>query len=631
MSSALAILERQRQYGAAGRRAKIVVMLYLGQAVPACASSEALPAPPVAAVGQSVTAQQDFRQLERAWHEGSDRERQDLEPRLVKFLNSFPADPEARHVQVWLAWLRISKNRFDEALALADKAGADKVGTTADAAQVVKAAVFTRRGQPEQSLRLLEPLSGQIVDPRERDSWAREIILAALRLKHDDDALKWALVWRLESSEDRRAAIEREIGLVLDQVSRPALDRLWSQLVAADRIPTTSLARKQGRSWMREAVLQRLTRFALDKQDSALARRLLNDAWLPLQKHSSLKRLARVAAQGGVELQGLTRTIGVILELDDDRERRRSSDLLTGVLQALEEVAATNNVRLRTREALLKDRKGFADAVEDLYNEGVAIVVGGFEPASATELAKKARTKMIPAITLSRLEVSEQNESSFWIDTSQNTMIEAWRRASSNKESDADTVVTDENFFCNTETDPPFEQWRKTHVERVFLACDVNCAEKLGQAAVGATRLPAIWLGPEAVGAADSWRNEQIKGQLSFEILLKPRPNDESLKRWQARYLRLPSFYEVLGHDVALLAASSLVDVPSQVAPDPESRTRILQIVATRLAQSRVSLWSSTNKSFSANHSLVPSYGLRSGNPNSNRPAPGVATKPRRP
>jgi hypothetical protein len=605
-------------------------MICLGTAALGCAGSEALPAAPVAALGQSVIAQQDFRQLEQAWLEGSERERQALEPRLTKFLNSFPSDPEARRVQVWLAWLRVSKGRFDEALALADKAGADKVGTTSDAAQVVKAAVFTRRGQPEQSLRLLEPFSGQIVGSRERDSWAREIILAALRLKHDDDALKWALVWRLEGSEDRRAAIEREIGLVLDQVSSPALDRLWSQLVAADRIPTTSLGRKQGRIWMREAVLQRLTRFAIDQRDSALARRLLNDAWLPLQKHSSLKRLARVAAQGEADLQGLTRTIGVILELDDSRGRRRSSDLLTGILQTLEEGAATNKVRLRTREALAKDREGYADAVEDLYNEGVAVIVGGFEEASATELAKKARTKLIPAIALSLLQVSEQNESSFWIDTSDNTLVEAWHHASP-KNSEVDRVVTDENFFCNTDVEAPFEEWRTARVERVLLLCDVTCTEKLGQAAFGATKLPAIWLGPEAVGAADSWRNEQIKGELTFEVLLKARTGDESLKRWQTRYLRLPNFYEVLGHDVALLAASSLVDVPDPVAPDSESRTRILQAVARRLAQSKVPLWSTATDGFAANHSLVPSYMSSSGNTHSNRPAPGVVAKPRRP
>ena len=625
-----ATLEGQRLYGGAGLFAKLAVMLCIGSAAIGCAGSEALPAAPVAAVGQSVTAQQDFRQLEQAWLESSDRERQDLEPKLAKFLNSFPADPEARQVQVWLAWLRISKGRFDEALALADKAGADKVGTTADAAQVLKAAVFTRRGQPEQSLRLLEPLSGQIVDSRERDSWAREIILAALRLKHDDDALKWALVWRLETSEDRRVSIEREIGLVLDQVSRLALDRMWSQLVAADRIPTTSPTRKQGRIWMREAVLQRLTRFAIDKRDSVLARRLMNDAWLPLQKNSSLKRLARVAAQGEVDVQSLTRTIGVILELDDTRERRRSSDLLTGVLQSLEERAATSSVHLRTREALLKDREGYAEAVEDLYNQGVAVIIGGFERASATELAKKARTKMIPAITLSRLEVSEQNDSSFWIDTSEDTLIEAWRRASP-KSSEVDRVITDEAFFCNTDIEAPFEDWRSAHVERVLLACDVSCAEKLGQAAFSTSKLPAIWLGPKAVGAADSWRSEQIKGEMTFEVLLKARPNDESLSRWQKRYLRQPSFYEVLGHDVALLAASSLSDVPSKVAPDPESRSKVLRNVARHLEESKMLLWSSVANGFASNHSLVPSYALRNGTANSNQAAPGSESKSRHP
>ncbi len=298
-----------------------MVTFAIGNLSLGCTRSEALPMAPVAVLGQSVAAQQAFRPLEQAWLEGTDHERQDLEARLIGFIETFPKDPEARQVQIWLAWLRVSKGRFDEAIILADKAGADKVGTFAEAVQVLKAAVFTRRGQPEQSLRILEPLSGQIIDSRERDTWAREIIQAALHLKHDDDALKWALAWRLESSEDRRSSIDREIGLVLDRVSRPALDRLWAQLIAAERIPTTSPGRKQGRIWMREAVLQRLARIAIDKHDGALARRLLNDAWLPLKKNSSLKRLARVAAQGDVELQSLTRTIGVILELGDVRER----------------------------------------------------------------------------------------------------------------------------------------------------------------------------------------------------------------------------------------------------------------------------------------------------------------------
>ena len=151
-----------------------LVALAVGALALGCAPGEALPTAPVAALGQSAAAQQAYRPLEQAWHEGSDRERQRLEPRLAKFVESYSSDPEARQVQVWLGWLRASKGQLDDAQSLADKASADKVGSTFDTAQVLKAAILTRRGQPEQSLRLLEPLSGQIVDSRERDTWARK-------------------------------------------------------------------------------------------------------------------------------------------------------------------------------------------------------------------------------------------------------------------------------------------------------------------------------------------------------------------------------------------------------------------------------------------------------------------------
>ena len=595
-----------------------------------CARGGELPAAPVAALGQSMAAQRAFRPLEQAWNEGSDHDRQQLETRLTKFIDTFPNDHETRQAQVCLGWLRVSKGQLDDALLLADKASADRVGTVSDAAQVLRAAIFTRRGQLEQSLRILEPLSGQIVDARERDTWAREIILAALRLKHDDDALKWALVWRLESSEDRRASIDQEINLVLDKVSRPALDRLWSQLVMAERIPTTSPGRKQGRIWMREAVLQRLARFAIDGHDSTLARRLLNDAWLPLQKNSSLKRLARVAAQGEVELQSLTRTIGVVLELDDPQERRRSSELLTGILQTLDDVVGHHTVRLRTREALRADREGYAEAVEDLYNEGVAVLVGGFEQSSASELAKKARTKMLPVMTLFRLGTADQFESSFWIDTSDSTIVDRWLRPTPSS-LETSKIVTDTDPLCEGGAENPFEPLRTGEVGRVLLACGAICAEKLGQAAFKTTRMPAIWLGPKAVAAEDSWRSDQIKGQLTFERLINTRARNDGLDRWQQRFSRLPTYFEVLGHDVALMAAAGLDEFPDQVAPDPDSRQQVLRNLAARLASVRVSLWSSESQGFAADHSLTPSFAIQSRESKQNPTRSGGDSSPRHP
>jgi hypothetical protein len=614
-SSAVALPREPKSRCAAG-----LVWLVGGALVLGCASGETLPSPPTATLGQSVAAQLAYRPLEQAWREGSGGEREALEPKLTKFVQSFPTDPEARQVQVWLGWLALSKNRLDVAQSFADKASVDKVGSTFEAAQVLRAAILTRRGQPEQSLALLEPLSGKIIDARERDTWAREIIRADLRLKHDDDALKWALVWRLESSEDRRASTDREINLVLDQVSRPALDRLWSQLVSAERIATTSPTRKQGRIWMREAVTQRLARFAIDSRDSTLARRLLNDAWLPLQNNTNLRRLARVAARGEADVQNLTRAVGVIVELDDAEQRRRSSDLLTGMLQTLGELEAPNSVRLHTHEAPRGDQQAYAKATEDLYNEGVALVVGGFEPDSARTLAAQARAKMLPVIALARL--AEPLDSVFFFDTSDHAITERWLQTTSSPIAAA-RVVTDQDPVCAADADAPCALWHKARVERVLLACGELCAQHLGQSAADAAWTPAVWLGPKAGEAADFWRDEQVKGVVTFSRFVTPHAGD--LDRWRQRFARLPSYYEVLGHDVAALAMAALREFPNSVAPDPASREKALRSVAARLAGARAALWSGESTGFGPDRSLVPTFLIEPRSPRSQpRVAPGA-------
>lgn len=569
-----------------------------------CGSGKSIQALPVSNLGQSIVAQQQFKSLEQAWVERADRDRQALEPRFVSFIHMFPSDPETHIVQVWLGRLCLEKDRLDEAWALAEQASAEKEGACFDAAQVLKAAVLTRRGQPERSLGILEPLSGKIVDGRERDTWAREIIRAALQLKHDDDALKWALVWRLESSEDRRASIDREIGLVLDQVSEPALDRLWNQLVVAERIPTTSPNRRQGRVWMREAVLQRLARYAIASRNGDLARRLLNDAWLPLQKSGDARRLTRVAAQGQVEIQNLSKSIGVVLELDDAEGRRRSSELVTGILQTLDQLGR-RAVRLQTREAHERDRQGYADAVEDLCNEGVTILVGGFTPTSAVDLTKNAREKGVSAIALSKTDFA--NELTFWIDTSDQSLVELWQKGES-KHNESSKIITDTDAVCSADPADIASRWHSQRVERILVDASPTCTEMLAQACDTAPHLPGIWLGPKALRAADSWRTGAIRGQFDFLPLMTTTNRAPDLEQWIRRFSRLPSYYEVLGHDVAVLTAASLEEFSATAGSKSTVRTQVLRDVAAHLSAAKASLWSSTATGFGPDHSLVPEF-----------------------
>lgn len=575
---------------------------------------ESTATPPTAALSQSTTAQAGLRALDQAWREGRDRERQLLEPRLRAFIAAHPGSPETRQVMLWLGWLCVAKQNFDEALALADQASADREGALADAARVLRAAVYTWRGQAQQALRLLEPLSGMIVDSLERDNWSREIIRATLKLQHYDDVLKWALVWRLECTEDRRASVEREITRVLDQVSRAALERLWVQLEIALQLPTSIPGRKQARSWMRSAVTERLARYAIYNQDAALAQRLLYDPAVSLQRNVSLKRLARIAARAETENQSVGRKIGIVLDLDDSQQRRRSSEIVTGILQTLDEMSQKDQAQLLTREASRAEPNGYEDAVNDLYNEGVAIIMGGFDSHTATELLIKTRPRGVPVVTFVPLEPAELGERAFFVDTSDAKAADLWRERLKPDAQNA-IEVTDSDPACGAVVAPAFENWRTKHIQSVYFATGASCTEKYGYAAAEQTHLPDIWLGPKALAGADAWQPAAIAGFVTFQPIAASAESESALVAWHQRFSRFPHYYEALGHDTSVLIIAALNGVPNLAASNASARDEVLSRVSRELLRARAPLWTSTAHGFTADHALVPTFAVRTGHP----------------
>jgi hypothetical protein len=580
----------------------------------ACNRTELAATTPSAPLGQSTPAQQAFHGLEQSWREGGDRDRQLLEPRLLAFVAAYPNDPDSRQVALWLGWLKVSKRQYNDALVRANQASAEKDGAIADAARVLHAAVFTRRGQPAQALRLLEPLSGMIVDSLERDNWAREIIRATMELKHDDDALKWALVWRLECSEDRRSAIESEIATLLDRVSRAALERLWVQLEIALQLPTSIPGRKQARGWMRSAVTERLARYAIYNQDASLAQRLLYDASVSLQKNVSLKRLARIAARAETETQSVGRKIGIVLDLDDAQQRRRSSEIVTGILQTLDEKREKDGVQLLTREASRSDPTGYEEAVNDLYNEGVAIIIGGFDVASAIDLVSKARLQGITVVSLAPLAAAERSDQTFFVDTSDQTASETWRK---HLRTDSKHVieVNDSDPFCSENSSAPFMAWERGHVEQVYFSCSSACAEKFGYAAADVAHLPEIWLGPKALAGLDAWQSHLVTGAVMFEPSVRRAQGDALLELWIQRFSRMPHYYEALGHDLSLLMIAALSDIQKFATSNALSRAEVLMRVGQDLRRARAQLWTSTYSGFSSDGALIPTYAVKLGSP----------------
>lgn len=569
----------------------------------ACAAKESNAVTPAAALGQITQAQQQFRQLEQTWLEGSDLDRKALEPRLRAFVSAYPQDPEIRPALVWLGWLKLHAKQLDEALALAHQATEDnQPGATADAAQVLRAAIHTRSGHPERALPLLEPLSGLVVDPYERDTWAREIIEATVSLHRDDDALKWATVWRLECSEDRRPTVEREIKLILGRVSQAALERLWTQLQLAQQLPTTMLARRQGRAWMRSAVVERLARHAIHHDNSALAQRLLNDASLSLQRNVTLKRLARIAASAETERQVLGRKIGIILDLENAQDRRRSSDMVTGILQTLDSMPETERVQLITREASRRDADAYEDAALDLHNEGAAFVIGGFEPSTASQLAAQGLARSIAVVALSAIAENQRSPSTFWVNTNDADALDIWQRAVLAHDQRG-LQVSDADPVCAPDAPSPFDAWRARDVRHVYLDCGSACADRLGYYAADAKYVPEMWLGPKAAASVDAWQSAQLGGLITFAPLGTVDIHSGPLETWYQRFSRRPHYYEVLGHDITVLLIAAMRDLadPAVVAlPRPQ----VVQHLASSLLNARAPLWSSANDGFAPDGSL---------------------------
>ena len=577
----------------------------------ACAKSEIAVKAPTANLAQSGAAQQVYRELERIWYEGTERDRQMLEPRLNSFVASYSNDPSVRRVQLWRAWLAVSRSEYARAIAWVDQASADNDGASRDAAKIIRAAIYTRQGHADEALRLLEPLVGMIVDAQERDDWAREIIQATLKLKHDDDALKWALVWRLECSEDRRVSVERYVTRMLDNVSRAALERLWVQLEMAERLPSTISGRKQGRSWMRGAVTSRLAHFAIYNQDAALAQRLLDDPSLSMRTNVSLRRLARVAARAETETQGIGRKLGIIIDLDSPQQRRRSSELVTGILQTLDTLSESDRALLLTREASRSDPDEYEEAINDLYNDGAAIIIGGLDSGTADALAIKSRPKAIPVITMAPLSNAARGDYSFWIDTTDRAAETLWHQNFVHDDKQS-VVIEDSDAACADGADAPFDMWRKRHVEAVYLACGATCSERLGQAAGQSERVPHVWLGPKAAAGMETWPANNLGGVVTFTPLSLAKPNDPTYATWLRRFSREPHYYEILGRDVTMLAVHAMREIPKIGSSLNGSRAEVMYGIAQRLLVVRERLWSSSMNGFANDHSLTPTYAAQS-------------------
>lgn len=335
-------------------------------------------------LGMNVIAQRDLAHMRDTW-ERSDREgRSALEDPLRQHVARYPRDPSTRVARVMLALIALEKGDIDRAATLAGPLAAGHDGATKDAAVVVVGATLRRRGRAAEALARLQPLFQKLIDPVARNTLNRELVLAAVETGKYADASRFLQAYvRQAKREDRQQALSEAAALV-DRIPAPSLLGVLAREQAAEEPDVGFL----------DLLADALARYVTDKEDVALAKRLLEIAGPLLGDRAD--GVARIAARGAaVRLE--RNTLGLVLPIRNEELRRRGVEVAAGLALALG--LPGGKARLVTRDDG-GDAATIDDALALLNADGAAVIVAGFDTKEADVASAYAERTGLPVVLL---------------------------------------------------------------------------------------------------------------------------------------------------------------------------------------------------------------------------------------
>src|SRR4051812_36023783 len=374
------------------RRTLLLATLVASVSVGVACTRSARQAKPIATLPTSPDAASAFAELRARWEL-----RKADQASATDFLRRFPNDGAAPLAKVYLAFALIQKGELikaDGVLATLDDL---KPGATRDLATVARARSLRLHGAPQSALDDLRPLVGKVVDDADREIFLEELALTAIAAHDDYEALAYLDAWLRGVGEDDRERVRTKIAQILETLPRPVLEqtyRAMRQRGAASGYTADT----------QKLVAARLARIAVDSNDAALARWLLDvsgtsatqtggDAGLELGELASSRRGLSVVAG---------KTVGLLLPTRTRELRDEAADVVRGVSWALDlprRAGAIEGVRLVTRDDGL-DMAGTRAAMEELAGEGAGVIVAGFDRASADRAAAWSEESAVPVLLL---------------------------------------------------------------------------------------------------------------------------------------------------------------------------------------------------------------------------------------
>lgn len=343
---------------------------------------------PFPVLASSTAAANAFGELRRRWASSSRMDRKALRDYVLTLRQTFHGEDVVRQADLYLAWIALEYGDFQEARSLAKQASAPHSGNVRLMAHLVEGAALSRSGAPEEALAELLPLVGQLIDVYARELLYEEAVISAITAHQWQDAL-WLLdLWLRDAPEEDQPTILNIVKTVLPNIPASSIE---DELTRRSHLQLGEVHAKT----LEKILFRRLATVALERQDSSLARRLLQRTEaLPLLGEDAAAILGLAARHDVPQVNG--RQIGLYFPDDHPELVERGGALSLGAMNAIQSLRE-GAPRLVVRQGATKKA---ANTLSNLDAEGVLVIIGGTDPESAEQLARFAEQEQIAVLML---------------------------------------------------------------------------------------------------------------------------------------------------------------------------------------------------------------------------------------
>lgn len=557
-------------------------------------------APPVASLSQTPGAAAMFAPIREAWQE----RRIDPVP-IEAFLRRYPADGAAALGKVYLAFYWMDAGQPARADGILRQLDGLAPGTTRDLATVAKARSLRLAKAPQSALDSLRPLVGKMVDDADREVFLEELALSALYAHDDYEALAYLDAWLRGVGEDDRDRVKAKIAQILETMKRSVLEQTYRTM------RQRGAASGYG-SDTQKLVSERLARIAVDENDAALARWLVEQSGVSAREtggDAGLELGELASSRRGIETVA-GQAVGVLLPTRDRELRDEAADVVRGISWALDLPRAKGDgPRLVTREDGV-DAASSRTAMEELSGEGVAVIIGGFDRASADRAAAFAEASGVPVLLLAApsrppsravvLGEAPERELTMLADALAARHVDRAAFVADTPDDEAagkalagrllPAVRCDVPVVAAGKPRFPLDAWRAQGAKGWLVSgpssCTRDLVHELGPRVPGA--VVAVTL--EAGVAPDTVPRGMTILSVAAGLVPAMEPEAET-QAFVDRFGVRPSYWTALGRDAAALAKGALAALPKDTTSDKKLvRERRAKVEAGLLA-TRVRLW----------------------------------------